>query len=339
LIRIKFLSKNPIPEFQFAAKGSAHDDVVFDLDPTSRTYDWLVVYDDLAPRDGDRFSMAHEDLACPAENTMLVTYEPSSVKLYGDDYTRQFGVVLTSHEEHILSHPNRFFMPPVGFWYYGEESDCLPAPPAKTKDLSIFMSAKAEKYTMHALRYDFLCAVRDHFGDRADLFGKGERFVDKKCEGLNDYRYTLALENHISPHHWTEKLSDAYLGYSLPFYAGCPNTKDYFPKESFIQLDLRNSEQAIEIIEKAISEDAYTKRLSAIIEARQRVIDDYNLPNYISAFIKNNQTLFVPDNKGKILSRRRKRLENPKNMLRYAWEKIQNRRYFARQNRDYRHYL
>ena len=339
MIRVKFLSKNPIPEFQFAAKSSQHNDVIFELNPKSRDYDWLVVYDDLAPLKNERFAMSQEELACPAQNTMLLTYEPSSIKLYGKDYTHQFGVVMTSHEEHILKHPNRFFMPPVGFWYYGDADDCTNTPTIKHKDLSIFMSAKADKHTMHALRYNFLCDIRDHFGDRADIFGKGERFLEKKCEGLDHYRYTLALENHLSPHHWTEKLSDAFIGYTMPLYAGCSNVSDYFPEDSFIQLDMRDSKAAIDIIEKTIADNRYEDCLPAIIEARRRVLDDYNLPNYIAGAIKKNTSSYVPQNKGHILSRRLKRVQNPANMLRYGWEKVQNRYYFSRQNRDYRGYL
>ena len=50
----------------------------------------------------------------------------------------------------------------------------------------------------------------------------------------------IAVENHIAPHHWTEKLSDSFLGYCLPFYIGCPNAADYFPEQSFIGLDIED---------------------------------------------------------------------------------------------------
>ena len=46
-----------------------------------------------------------EELACPQSQTILLTYEPSSVKFYGRDYVNQFGSVLTSHEPEILKHP------------------------------------------------------------------------------------------------------------------------------------------------------------------------------------------------------------------------------------------
>ena len=40
-------------------------------------YDWLVVYDDLPPLRGERNTLWEEQLACPRENTLLITAEPS----------------------------------------------------------------------------------------------------------------------------------------------------------------------------------------------------------------------------------------------------------------------
>ena len=76
----------------------------FIFGPDARNYDWLVVYDDL-PR---FIGMTEEPLACPPENTLLITSEPSGVKVYGRSFVRQFGHVLTSQEPialrlHVLS--------------------------------------------------------------------------------------------------------------------------------------------------------------------------------------------------------------------------------------------
>ncbi len=59
----------------------------FVFDPSAHEYDWLVVYDDLPARRGERPALREEPLACPREYTMLVTVEPSSIKAYGNDYT------------------------------------------------------------------------------------------------------------------------------------------------------------------------------------------------------------------------------------------------------------
>ena len=56
--------------------------------------------------------------------------------------------------------------------------------------------------------------------------------------------------------------------------------EDYFPKESFIPIDIRDTQASLKII-KAIAMARMKKRLPAIIEARRRIIEDYNLGNML----------------------------------------------------------
>ncbi len=344
--RVKFISKNPLAAFQLELPAPAFEHILYTQDPEVTDYDWLVVYDDLPPIAGERFSRREEILSCPPENTILLTYEPASVKVYGHDYTHQYGLVLTSHAPSELPHPGRRDMPPVGIWDYGDDTDMLrlPMAPQKTGDLSIFMSAKADAHTVHALRYNFFEASRDYFADRATYFGRQYNYVDKKATGLDDYKYTLALENHIGPHHWTEKLSDAYLGYCMPIYDGCSNLEDYFPADSYIKIDMRDPAAAFATIDAAMASGAYEAALPSIVEARRRVIEEYNLPMMIGRAIAEAEKAaasarFIPDNGGRIISRRARRLKTPIAALRYATEKVLSRFNFYRQNRAYRQNL
>jgi hypothetical protein len=59
--------------------------------------------------------------------------------------------------------------------------------------------------------------------------------MNDKAETLDPYQYHLTAENHVYSHHLTEKIPDAFLGYTMPFYHGYPNTADYFPRESLYQ--------------------------------------------------------------------------------------------------------
>ncbi|MDA9230708.1 glycosyltransferase family 10 [Alphaproteobacteria bacterium] len=335
-IRVKIVSKNGIRGFQLTDLPQQFPGIEFITDAQCEQYDWLVIYDDLPPAGDERLSLGRETLACPPENTVLLTYEPSSVKFYGNDYTNQFGMVLTSHEAAALGHPNRFDVPPIGFWYYGglEQMQAHPTVPEKTKNLSIFGSAKQQKHTLHKRRFDFIQELTAGLGDALDVFGKGYHFVEHKAEALDDYRYHIAVENHIGPHHWTEKLSDSFLGYSLPFYAGCSNVADYFPEESFIQLDIRDSEAAIQTIQNAIANHEYEKRLPAIIEARRRVIEDYNLGNMIAKHIAAAPQATDMKPGAQILSRHAMMREGLGVFLRYAIGKglarRKNRLYFQR---------
>ena len=284
--RIKFVSKNPIEHAHFTELPNRHPELEFVLDPLTRDYDWFVVYDDLPRNRNERFPLNSEVLACPPENTILLTYEPSTVKYYGDDYVNQFAHVLTSQEAEVLSHAGRHDAPPVGKWYYGEVADALKhvSPPEKRGQVCIFLSAKRMGHTLHRKRFDFQKTMTRLLPE-LDVFGRDVRYVEKKADCLDHYRYTIAVENHIGPHHWTEKLSDSFLGYCLPFYSGCPNAAVYFPETSFIPLDMENPRAAVDAIREAIAGGEYEKRLPAIIEARRRVVEEYNLANIVGDVI------------------------------------------------------
>ena len=99
---------------------------------------------------------------------MLVTSEPSSVKIYGDDFTRQFGAVLTSQPEWALPHPRRIFSQPALHWFYGVGSRevvpfdrMLERPPKdKSRDISMVHSPKAMRHTLHHHRAGFMRWLR-----------------------------------------------------------------------------------------------------------------------------------------------------------------------------------
>ena len=338
-LRVKVTSKNNISAFQFTDLPQQFADrIEWVLDRDATDYDWLVVYDDLPPSGSERLTLNEEMLPCPQEHTVLLTYEPSTVKFYGQDYVNQYGMVLTSHEVEALSHRNRHPVPPVGAWYYGglEHAKAHSAPPEKTGLVSVFGSAKAQTHTLHHRRNEFLEEMIAGLGDKVDVFGKGYQFVEHKAEGIDNYRYHITVENHIGPHHWTEKLSDAYLGFSLPLYVGCTNVEDYFPEESFIRLDIGDSEAALARIEKAVRDNEYEKRLPAIIEARRRVLEDYNLGNMVAKHILQDTQVSVPKPSGTILSRHAMQRRDVMTLLRYGLGKARSRR---RGRRHYRAYL
>lgn len=294
-IRVKLLS--PIPDRYFLhqlPQGNPQwGRCRFSFDPEDRHYDWLVVYEDLRTANKDGKRGLQEVLACPRAHTMLTTSEPSSIKHYGNAYTRQFGCVLTSQEEWALPHPDRIFSQAGLIWIYGVGSknvltfDQMAAHPPtdKSKNISIVFSPKRMRHTLHHRRFTFMQKMMQILPE-LDVYGQGAIPLDDKAGALDDYRYHIAVENYIGPHHWTEKLADAFLGLTLPFYAGCPNAADYFPAESFIPIDMNDPESAARIIRQAISNNEYEKRLPAILEARRRVLFEHNLFAVLSCEIE-----------------------------------------------------
>lgn len=334
-LRVKMLSSLPaaIWMHQFPHNEPVWGECEFTFERDARDYDWLLVYDDLPERPGEPKKTTREELACPREHTLLVTCEPSSVKIYGNSFARQFGAVLTSQPEWALPHPRRIFSQPALHWFYGMGREVLPfdriagEPPLdKTRDVSMVYSPKAMRHTLHHHRARFMRWLVEHMPE-LDTFGRQTgRPLDDKADCLRAYRYHVAIENFVGAHHWTEKLADPFIGLSLPFYYGCPNAEDYFPADSFIRIDIHDPAAALEIIRAAIAGNEYEKRLPALLEARRRVLYEYNL---FAVAAREIARLHRADAKADpdeaMLSRRALRLSSPAVALRDFYGKVRGR--------------
>lgn len=296
MITVKLISNAAPPAewLRYFPKGEAvWGNCRFTFDRDARHYDWLVVYDDIPPGAGNDKYHAFEQLACPQAQTLLVTTEPSSIKCYGKAYTAQFGHVLTSQEAWALPHPRRIYSQPALRWFYGVGKhhvrtldDMIAHPPAdKTRLISAASSSKRQRHTLHNKRYRFVRFLKENMPE-LDVYGHGIRAMDDKAESLDPYRYHVAIENHIGLHHWTEKLSDAFLGLTLPFYCGAPNAAEYFPPESFIPIDIDDHAGSYRLIRDSVRSDEFRRRLPHIREARMLVLQQYNLMAVLSRHIE-----------------------------------------------------
>jgi len=303
-IKVKFLAKtspNQDPALWlslFSDRIPAIGDCHFSFDIDDQDYDWLVLYQGLPPLKGQKKVNRQEKLSCSRKNTLLITTEPSSIRIDGPHFLGQFGHILTAKNPKLVKHPNQIFQTPPLRWFYGRpltdgdnhylDIDFLKSKKTSTKthDLSTVCSHKRMQKTAHAQRYDFTMELKKRLGEHLHLFGRGINPISNKAEAMDEFRYHIAIENHIEPHHWTEKIADCFLAYCLPFYYGPPNIGDYFPLEAIIPIDIFDIDGSEKIIRDAIKNKLYEKRLPAIIEARKRVLEDHNLMNVIANIVQ-----------------------------------------------------
>lgn len=241
---------------------------VFVHDSACRDYDWLVVYDEFEHP---------ETLACPQERTILCTWEPTSIKSYSRAYTRQFGHLLTNRPPAAERHPHYHLGRGYFYWFNDRTpAECASAVIArKTKTISAVCSSKQMRHTKHYARFRLVGALEKAIPG-FDWYGHGVRGFGKKFEVLDPYRYHVAVENHIGPHHWTEKLADALLSECLPFYAGDPAIAEALPADCVIPIPIDDPEAAVRIVREAIADDEYSKRRPAILEAKRLILEKYN---------------------------------------------------------------
>jgi hypothetical protein len=333
IIRVRFFGKasrgwsTPLWTRQFPGDSTVWGRCRFEFEDSGDDYDWLVVYDDFA-RTTHSWLSAGERLRCHPSCTILVTAEPSSIKLYGRDFLSQFGVVLTSQEPRFLSHPGAVYSQPGLRWYYGIGSRAIRrydeiarARPAKSGEISTVCSEKRQTHTCHARRYDFIQQLRTLVPEM-EVFGHGVRDIDDKADAVDPWRYHVAIENHVAPHHWTEKLADAYLGWSLPLYYGCPNVSDYFPADSYVPIDIDDPKGTAVLIRRIISNGEYEKRVHAIAEARRLVLDQYNLFAVLSRLIEERHSTPVrpAPHLRALHSRHSLRVRRPMTLIRDIWD-------------------
>lgn len=346
--RVKFLSKantSTRPWIwlrQTPGNTGKWGDVEFLFDNDAREYDWLVVYDDLPPTRNERFSRRTEDLACPPQNTILFTMEPAGIKAYGSRYIAQFGSVYTSQEPWAMQGDHVIRGQQGLLWLYGvvgkykTDWDSMHANPPlnKTHNVSSICSNKQFKHTQHRARFEFCHALKRKMSEM-ELFGRGINPVEDKREALDRFKYHVTIENEITEHYWSEKLADAFLGATLPIYHGAPNVEDYFPADSLIRIDINQPQRAMEFIQAAVAANEYEKRLTAILEARRRVLEEHNIFAVIARHIHaharaRNRVHEAPPGSGKIRSRRNVIRRSPFSALQYVVEKTSQRRRFKR---------
>ena len=313
---------------QFPGGGRQWGDCRFVFDPNTQEYDWLVVYHDLSRRP---WSFSEERLGCAPGKTVLITAEPSSITVYGTDYLRQFGMVITSQEPWAIRHPHPIFTQPGLIWFYGfpfsdgqvRTYDIMKAmpPPVKIKIISTVCSERQGRLTLHYKRFAFTQRLKADLLE-LDVFGHGVRPMSDKAVAVDPYCYHIAIENHVFPHHLTEKMADSFLGYAVPFYHGAPNAADYFQSESFIPIDITDFTKTIDIIRSTIANNEYQDRLPYVVEARRRVLDDYNLFAVLDREIQTHDKISLSSrNNGVIMNRQTIRIKKPLAGLRSLTEK------------------
>lgn len=243
-----------------------------------------------------------ERVICDPENIILITGEPESIAEYDQEYISQFGKIITSNR--LIKHPNTIYSQSGVPWFIGakfinetkswkEEFDkdydelIKMESVAKSKLISVISSNKFLTKG-HIQRIRFAKKLKEHFGDRLDLFGAGFNDVEDKWDALAPYKYTIVLENSSYNDYWTEKLSDAYLSFCYPIYYGCKNIDKYFNKDAVTTIDIKDFNGSVRTIAKVISENYHEKYFDKITEARNLVLNKYNVFALMSDFVNKN---------------------------------------------------
>lgn len=331
-IRVKVIRKGMCSGGSIPEKDESWGNCLFIYDADCADYDWVVVYDEIPKGDVGTLRDQAEPLRCPPEHTLLVTSEPPSIKLYGTPYLRQFGTVLSTHSSEIMNHPDHVHRGGAYLWFHGKSYEDIHTRSDFSKEgiLSTVCSAKQGSHTLHTRRYDLVKYLSERLPE-LDWYGRGVRDLGLKAEALDGYRYHIAIENFYGPHHWSEKLADSYLGLCLPFYVGHPSVAEYFPEDSYILLPLDDPEEAYRLIREAIDGGEFEKRLSALHEARELVLNKYHFKAMVAEIIESRHKEGRVQAEGVLLKGRHRLRRNPLNLVTLLFDRLRYRRWCSRE--------
>lgn len=263
----------------------------FYVDQDIEDCDYLVVYEGV---------LETEKALCAPENTILITAEPFS-EHYPSKFLAQFKTIVTFHRN--IKHPNVIFSQPGLPWHVGRRvingknvgfskgyNELKAIKHFKKDKLIAVISSDKAFYPGHVKRLKFVRKLAKQERFDIDIFGRGINDIEDKWDAIARYKYHVAIENSTYPDYFTEKLTDAFLGGSYPFYYGCTNIFDYFQKGSLAVIDIINFERAIEIIDNAMRNEFYEKSIEKIQAARDLVLDKYNIFSLITNLINSAQS-------------------------------------------------
>lgn len=196
-----------------------------------------------------------------------------------------------------ISGPDNFapisdYMPAI--WYVNNSFQELDkgAIPDKQKRCSWITSGIARTEN-HRQRLNFLKLLQDSelefdlYGRRLPDWANNLGTVENKWNAIAPYYYNLAIENYADNDLYvSEKLWDSLLSWCLPIYYGGSAADKLLPEESFLRLPSLD-EKGLAYIQNVTSNlDAWHEAIDKIAEARQIILHELNLLEWLNNFVE-----------------------------------------------------
>ncbi|MEN9686054.1 MAG: hypothetical protein RLZZ28_1840 [Bacteroidota bacterium] len=207
-------------------------------------------------------------------NILALMMEPGDPKWHPWMFQKleQYGQVFSPLKESPNGRLSHGFLG-WGIDYNNQEMNQLSIP--EKKHIISCIASDLKQLEGHRFRIGFVEKLQKEM-PQIDFYGRGRKFLPDKMDGLLPYRYSIAIENDSKPYYFTEKINDCFLAYTVPVYFGCKNIGQFFPAQSFVQIDIHQPDAALLEIRKLIEKNDWEERLDAVKEARRLVLDKYH---------------------------------------------------------------
>ena len=113
-----------------------------------------------------------------------------------------------------------------------------------------------------------------------DLYGVGFNHIKNKNSGLDDYMFSVAIENATYDTYFTEKITDCFAAKTIPIYKGTKKINKFFNEKGIIFLEDINNDIS------TITAELYEDKLEYVEDNFNRVkefdiLDDWIYNKYI----------------------------------------------------------
>lgn len=119
----------------------------------------------------------------------------------------------------------------------------------KTKLVSMIASSKN-----FCQGHNFRQTILAKYKGKIDCFGSGWNYIEKKEQGLNDYCFSIAMENDNYDNIFTEKITDCFVTGTIPIFWGSPTIGNYFNIDGIIPFtpDLKIEDLTLDLYESKV---------------------------------------------------------------------------------------
>lgn len=202
-----------------------------------------------------------------------------------DIWEKHLNKIIESYDEIYVSERHWCkFSPKIKFCFAGSNATWIKEPKIHEKSKLVSLIASPKVITIgHEIRH----AVANKHKDKINIFGGaagskrfGNGIWPDKSEALNDYMFSVVIENDSYSTYFTEKITDCFATGTIPIYWGAPEIGDYFNTDGilFYTPDFNFS---------CLTPELYNSKMSAIVDNFERVKSLDMADDYLYKLIKN----------------------------------------------------
>ncbi|MBQ3402182.1 MAG: hypothetical protein IJG65_02245 [Synergistaceae bacterium] len=194
----------------------------------------------------------------------------------------EFDALFTFDDEILGTFGNARFVPFCAGYWYGRIDRNITIDPEnythKSRNVSMLASDKTS-CRLHVLRKDLAFRCRNEgLADTFGTFDGGEWVTPERT--LKDYRYSVIIENDITPYFFTEKITNCFAAQTIPVYLGATRISEFFNPDGIIMITENDAANIGEVLRQCTPEE-YERRLPAVLENFRRVKEYENPCDYM----------------------------------------------------------